>query len=267
MTEAFAEAGFRSLVEGASTPIAVMNASGVFVFVNRAFAGLFGEAASVEDFDDLDCAVLLAEETAPDFRESILPLAAGQGFEGHLHFWRRERPGSTMRVRISPLPFGSGFLSLEVQPERRDAGASADSVAPTSAAARSQIPVLPVAERVIVVPVVGALDVERSSQLLRQLLSGISAHRAKAVILDVTGLSTIDQRAADYLVKAIMAARLKGAHTIVSGVSPQTSEALTDIVVAWTDIVTVGDLKTGISRALAYLGVRLEAREGRKQGA
>lgn len=272
MTEPFAEAGFRSMVESASTPMAVLTASGVFVFVNRAFVGLFGEGASVKDFDDLDCSVLLTDETIQSFQDDILPLAAGQGFEGRLHFWRRERPDSVMHARLAPVPgtWGRekpGFLSLEVRPEGRGMSAEPDSDTRASPSAGAVIPVLPIADRIIVMPVAGALDIERSSQLLRQLLSGISAHRAKAVILDVTGLSVIDQRAADYLVKAIMAARLKGAYTIVSGVSPETSEALSDIVVAWEDIVTVGDLKIGLSRALAYLGVKLEAMQERQQGA
>ena len=48
-------------------------------------------------------------------------------------------------------------------------------------------PVLPVRERLLILPIIGVLDSERARQLTEQLLSGIRTHRAKVVVIDITG--------------------------------------------------------------------------------
>ena len=48
-------------------------------------------------------------------------------------------------------------------------------------------PIIPILEGMIVLPVVGSVDTLRARDILRALLAGIRAHRAKVVIVDVTG--------------------------------------------------------------------------------
>lgn len=259
------EAALRRIVERTSSPMAILDGNGVFRVVNGAFARIFGENVAIEDFDDVEFAALLSEDTASEFRADILPVALYEGFEGSLNLWRKG-PISELNVRLSPVLSDaaedeSRLLSVEVLGEHPALlfESNADRGPPQRDAAQWLAPILPVADGIIVVPVIGTLDARRSSLLLRLLLSGISSHRAKAVILDVTGLSGIDQRGADYLAKAVMGARLKGAHTVVSGVSAETADALAGIIVPRSDIVTVRDLKTGLTHALAWLGMRLEA--------
>ena len=50
-------------------------------------------------------------------------------------------------------------------------------------------PVLPVRERLLILPIIGVLDSERARQLTEQLLRGIRTHRAKVVVIDITGAS------------------------------------------------------------------------------
>jgi anti-anti-sigma regulatory factor len=186
----------------------------------------------------------------------VLSVAAASGWEGRLRLARSERSEDELFVRLSLVhsgspDVGSGLLVAECVPERR---VSAAPVAPRAAERdEGDLPVLPVARRVIVVPVVGELTARRSQLLLRRLLAGVTEHRAKAVIVDVTGLVNVDERAADYLAKAVLAARLKGAKTIVSGVAQETAEALTEINAEWTGITTVGQLEMGLAMALGHV--------------
>jgi len=53
-------------------------------------------------------------------------------------------------------------------------------------------PVLPVRERLLILPIIGVLDSERARQLTEQLLSGIRTHRAKVVVIDITGAPDVD---------------------------------------------------------------------------
>jgi rsbT co-antagonist protein RsbR len=85
---------------------------------------------------------------------------------------------------------------------------------------------------------------------MRALLTGIREHRAKVVILDITGVSVVDSNVADHLNKTVQAARLKGARTIVSGVSDAVAETIVDLGIDWAGIETLSDLRTGLRAVL-----------------
>jgi rsbT co-antagonist protein RsbR len=112
-------------------------------------------------------------------------------------------------------------------------------------------------DRIIVMPMVGSIDSMRARDITRSLLAGISKHQAKVVILDVTGVSLMDTGIVNHLNKTIQAARLKGAQTIVTGISDAVAESIVDLGIDWSGITTLSDLQTGLLVALDSLGVRL----------
>jgi PAS domain S-box-containing protein len=118
-------------------------------------------------------------------------------------------------------------------------------------------PVIPIMERIIVMPLVGSIDSLRARDITRSLLAGISQQRAKVVILDVTGVPIVDSGVANHLNKTIQAARLKGARTIITGISDAVAETIVDLGIDWGDIETLSDLRTGLVTALDRLGVKL----------
>jgi PAS domain S-box-containing protein len=118
-------------------------------------------------------------------------------------------------------------------------------------------PIIPVMERVIVMPLIGSIDSLRAKDITRALLAGIKEQRAKVVILDITGVPIVDSRVANHLNQTIQAARLKGAHTIITGVSDAVAEAFVDLEIDWSGVETLGDLQTGLLVALDSLGIKL----------
>jgi DNA-binding LacI/PurR family transcriptional regulator/anti-anti-sigma regulatory factor len=118
-------------------------------------------------------------------------------------------------------------------------------------------PIIPVLEGIIVVPLIGSIDTMRARDLTRALLAGVRQHRAKVVIVDVTGVPMVDSGVADYLNKTIQAARLKGARTIVTGISDAVAETIVDLGIDWGGIETLSDLQTGLVVAFGSLGVKL----------
>lgn len=118
-------------------------------------------------------------------------------------------------------------------------------------------PVIPVMQGIIVMPLVGNIDTMRARDITRALLAGISRHKAEIVIIDVTGVSVMDTGIVNHLNKTIQATRLKGAHTIVTGISDAVAEAIVDLGIDWSGVSTLSDLQTGLIIALDSLGVRL----------
>ena len=120
-------------------------------------------------------------------------------------------------------------------------------------------PVLQVRDRLVVLPVIGMLDSQRARQLTEQLLGAIQANRARVVVLDITGVATIDLTVANHLVQAVEAARLMGASAIITGISSKIAQTLVDLGVDLEQMRTVGDLQGGLEEAERLLGYRGEA--------
>jgi len=117
-------------------------------------------------------------------------------------------------------------------------------------------PVLQVRERLLILPIIGVLDSQRARQLTEQLLSSIQSNRAKVVVIDITGVATIDVTVANHLVQTVEAARLMGASAIITGLSSKIAQTLVDLGVDLSMMKTVGDLQGGLEEAERLLGYR-----------
>jgi rsbT co-antagonist protein RsbR len=118
-------------------------------------------------------------------------------------------------------------------------------------------PVLQVRERLLILPIIGVLDSQRAQQLTEQLLGGIRRHRAKVVVVDVTGVPELDAAVANHLVQTVDASRLMGAGVIITGLSSEIAQTLVTIGVDLTKMNTVGDLQGGIEEAERLLGFKV----------
>jgi rsbT co-antagonist protein RsbR len=123
-------------------------------------------------------------------------------------------------------------------------------------------PVLQVRERLLILPIIGAIDALRARQLTEQLLQAIRDHRAKVVVIDITGVPSVDAIVANHLVQTVDASRLMGAIVIVTGLSPEIAETLVTIGVDLSKMKTVGDLQGGIEEAERLLGYKVQSLAG-----
>src|SRR5258707_4821159 len=80
-------------------------------------------------------------------------------------------------------------------------------------------PVLQLRERLLILPIIGVIDPHRARQLTEQLLRAIRANRAKVVVMDITGVPSVDATEANHLVQTADACRLMSATVIVTGLS------------------------------------------------
>ena len=123
-------------------------------------------------------------------------------------------------------------------------------------------PVLPVRERLLILPIIGVLDSARARQLTEQLLAGIRTHRAKVVVIDITGAPDVDTTVANHLVQTVDASRLMGASVIITGLSPTIAQTLVDLGVDLSKIHTMGDLQGGLEEAERLLGYHVTRKDG-----
>jgi anti-anti-sigma regulatory factor len=117
-------------------------------------------------------------------------------------------------------------------------------------------PVLQLRDRLLILPIIGVLDSARARQLTEQLLAAIRDNRATVVVIDITGVATIDATVANHLVQTVEASRLMGASTILTGLSSEIAQTLVDLGVDLGMMKTVGDLQGGLEEAERLAGYR-----------
>jgi rsbT co-antagonist protein RsbR len=117
-------------------------------------------------------------------------------------------------------------------------------------------PVLQLRDRLLILPIIGVLDSARARQPTEQLLGAIREKRATVVVIDITGVATIDRTVANHLVQTVEASRLMGARTILTGLSSEIAQTLVDLDVDLGMMETVGDLQGGLEEAERLAGYR-----------
>ncbi|WP_437310633.1 PAS domain-containing protein [Sorangium sp. So ce388] len=110
-------------------------------------------------------------------------------------------------------------------------------------------PLIPITDKVVVMPLIGIVDAQRADQVLATLLEGLSRAQASVAILDVTGVSLIDSHVASVLVNAAKAVGLLGAQVVLTGLRPEVAKTLVKLDVPWGNIVMRGTLQSGIAYA------------------
>lgn len=120
-------------------------------------------------------------------------------------------------------------------------------------------PVLQLRERLLLLPIIGVIDTYRARLITESLLEEIRAARARVVVMDITGVATIDSRVANHIIQTVAAARLMGAQVIVTGISAPVAQSLVSLGIELSGLDTVGDLQGGIELAEQTLGYRVIA--------
>jgi rsbT co-antagonist protein RsbR len=115
-------------------------------------------------------------------------------------------------------------------------------------------PVLQIRERMLLMPLIGVIDTHRARMITENLLRAVRDARAKVVVIDVTGVATIDTKVANHLIQTVTAARMMGAHTVVTGVTAEVAQSMVALGIEMTPFKTVGDLQGGVEYAEHLLG-------------
>jgi rsbT co-antagonist protein RsbR len=111
-------------------------------------------------------------------------------------------------------------------------------------------PLIPLADGIVAMPLIGSVDSGRAQQVVEELLRGVSANRATTAIIDITGVPVVDTQVAGALVRAAQAVELLGARVVLTGIRPEVAQTLVGIGVNLGSIITRSTLRDGIAHAL-----------------
>jgi rsbT co-antagonist protein RsbR len=85
------------------------------------------------------------------------------------------------------------------------------------------------------------------------LLDHVRSTRAKVVVIDVTGMASIDSDVAQHLIQTVAATRLMGAQVIVTGISSDVAQSLVTLGIDLSSLYVSGDMQSGMEHADALL--------------
>jgi rsbT co-antagonist protein RsbR len=120
-------------------------------------------------------------------------------------------------------------------------------------------PVVELWEGILAIPLIGALDSNRTQIVMESLLQKIVECRASIAIIDITGVPTVDTLVAQHLMKTVAAARLMGADCIISGIRPQIAQTIVHLGVDLSQVITKASLGDAFRTALERTGGRVGA--------
>jgi rsbT co-antagonist protein RsbR len=168
------------------------------------------------------------------------------------------------------LPFDNGIYEVTIVPVRADSGevmagiaivrdvtAQRNSeyqlqvIAGQEAALRElSTPLIPLADNVVVMPIIGTIDARRAQQIMETLLEGIAANQADVALLDISGVRVVDTQVADALLRVAQAAKLLGTQIVLTGIRAEVAQTIVHLGADMAGIVTRSNLQDGLRYAL-----------------
>ena len=109
---------------------------------------------------------------------------------------------------------------------------------------------IPVFEKISVMPLVGTIDTERAKLIMENLLEGVVKQRAEVVLLDITGVPVVDTMVAHHIIQAADAVRLVGAKCMLVGIRPEIAQTIVTLGINLNDFTTTSTLQRGMQEAL-----------------
>lgn len=125
-------------------------------------------------------------------------------------------------------------------------------------------PVIQIWDRILILPLVGMVDSKRAVQLMQNTLDAVTEHRAKQLIIDITGVPFVDTEVANHIIKTIQATKLVGAECMLVGISSEVAQTLVHIGADLNQMMTFATLQDGLQEALAQLKFEVIKHEHKK---
>jgi rsbT co-antagonist protein RsbR len=122
-------------------------------------------------------------------------------------------------------------------------------------------PVIRVHNRILLLPLIGAIDSRRAGQVMDSVLMKVSETQAKCIIIDIAGVPVVDTKVADSLVKTTAAVRLLGAEVVLTGITAQVARTIVQLGVDISTMHTLSRLAEGIELALSLVGKAIQRKK------
>lgn len=92
-----------------------------------------------------------------------------------------------------------------------------------------ETPAIPILADTVVIPIVGYVSDDRLEKIQKLVLEHIHRERLQTVLLDITGVTSVDQSFAQGLKRLVQAIYVLGAKVFLTGIQPKTAHIFVDL--------------------------------------
>lgn len=128
-------------------------------------------------------------------------------------------------------------------------------------------PVTSIWDGILLLPLVGVVDSQRTQDIMDKSLSRIAETRARMFVMDISGVVTVDTAVANNFIRITQATRLMGCDCIISGISPNVARTLVELGANVGEVRTTATLRDALQLALATLEPTVRGGRGQGEGA
>jgi rsbT co-antagonist protein RsbR len=122
-------------------------------------------------------------------------------------------------------------------------------------------PIIKVWDEVLCLPIVGAVDADRASEMMENLLEAIVREEARFAILDLTGVGAMDTSTVHHIMRIFGAARTLGVEGVLSGVQPAVAQTVVSLGIDLDALRMVRTLHDALAWCLKTRRADAERRE------
>jgi PAS domain S-box-containing protein len=254
---------FHTLAENTPDGVAIANRDGALRYANPAFRALTGHGDAVIGMT-LSGLYAAGAHRTQEFESHVNAHGTWQG-----QIELRRADGSTVPAHWSTFTIedsAGAFLALgtivrDMSEQRRGEQQRSALQAQVIEAQRLLLrelstPIVPVADDVLLMPLIGSIDSARAQQIMEVLLDGVTQRSARTAILDLSGVPTADRYVADALLRLARAVRLIGAEVVVTGIRSEMARALVELGIDLEKFLIRSTVQHGIAFAFARSSMR-----------
>jgi rsbT co-antagonist protein RsbR len=247
-SEALARAQLlRELIDNVPTNVYAVDARGICLLSE---GGLLAELG-LRPGQNVGIDVFKAYAGLPEVITALNAALRGEANTTEYEFAGRVFTQSTLPRRDPDGAVAGAFcIVMDVTDRRRDEQLLREQVsiiqAQKQAILMMSTPIIEVWDDVLAVPLVGVIDHERATVILRELLAAIAHKRTRFAILDLTGVENVDPTSAEHLVRIIRSVKLLGSEALVTGIRPGIAQIMVGLGLDLAAMTTLRSLQEAL---------------------
>ncbi|MFD1031956.1 STAS domain-containing protein [Metaplanococcus flavidus] len=109
-------------------------------------------------------------------------------------------------------------------------------------------PVVPIAENVAILPLVGEIEFDRAQFILEKTLIAANKLRISTLVIDLSGVVKVDSMIAEQIIKIVQALNMVGVKAILTGIRSEIAITLSQLGIDTRSLVIGGSLKQTLEK-------------------
>lgn len=109
-------------------------------------------------------------------------------------------------------------------------------------------PVVPVNDQIAILPIVGAIEVDRAQHILEKTLLAAGRLQVSVLIIDLSGVVKVDSMVAEEIIKLTQSLNLIGVKAVLTGIRPEIAQTMIQLGIDVNQLALGGSLKQAFKK-------------------